>query len=69
MFHRLVINYKENVGGKEKLEDIYNKSCLQFSKVFVVPSKEVLSKVIQKLFHIKSVLNNYKGKSKYTVFN
>jgi hypothetical protein len=40
---------------------------LQFNNILAVPTKEVLSKLIQKIFNITSFLR-YKGKSKYTVF-
>jgi hypothetical protein len=40
---------------------------LQFNNILSVPTKEVLSKLIQKIFNITSFLR-YKGKSKYTAF-
>ena len=47
---------------------VARKNCtLQFNNILSVPTKEVLSKLIQKIFHITSFLR-YKGKSKYTAF-
>ena len=68
LFYRLAINYRVcDGGGQEKLEDIHQMCTLQFNNILSVPTKEVLSKLIQKIFHITSFLR-YKGISKYTAF-
>jgi len=68
LFYRLAINYRVcDGGGQEKLEDIHQKCTLQFNNILTVPTKEVLSKLIQTIFHITSFLR-YTGKSKYTAF-
>lgn len=43
---RLAVNYVESETGEEKLDDLHSGCSIQFTGKVIVPTKDVLSKII-----------------------
>lgn len=63
------MNYVESETGEEKLDDLHTECSIQFTGKVIVPTKDVLSKIILTLNPTLKRKIKYKGKSKYIVYN